>query len=193
MDYDGDTTFREVAGAEKVIGAPPPRREAVSYLRNYTTSIPVMKTIAEIEGILATHGATDIIKQYDGAGNVLALSFVVQTTFGRVAYRLPMEAQQVGQTIKNAKAKGILKGLSKSQASDINTARRVGWRIIKDWLDAQMSLVEIALVKVEQVFLPYAWDPVNERTFFQAIVESKGQQLQGMLMIEGKDGAGDRP
>jgi len=33
---------------------------------------------------------------------------------------------------------------------------RVSWRILKDWVEAQMALVETHMVTLEQVFLPYA-------------------------------------
>jgi hypothetical protein len=33
---------------------------------------------------------------------------------------------------------------------------RTAWRIIKDWVQAQLALVEINMVTVPQVFLPYA-------------------------------------
>lgn len=35
-------------------------------------------------------------------------------------------------------------------------ALRVGWRIVKDWVQAQMAIVESELAKMVQVFLPYA-------------------------------------
>jgi hypothetical protein len=35
-------------------------------------------------------------------------------------------------------------------------ALRVGWRIIKDWVEAQMAIVESELAGVAEVFLPYA-------------------------------------
>ena len=34
-------------------------------------------------------------------------------------------------------------------------AEKVAWRILKDWVDAQMALIEIEMVKMEEVFLPY--------------------------------------
>jgi len=35
-------------------------------------------------------------------------------------------------------------------------ARRVTWRILKDWVQAQMALIAVNLATMEQVFLPYA-------------------------------------
>jgi hypothetical protein len=35
-------------------------------------------------------------------------------------------------------------------------AVRTAWRIVKDWVEAQMALVETQMVTTQQVFLPYA-------------------------------------
>jgi hypothetical protein len=35
-------------------------------------------------------------------------------------------------------------------------AINVAWRVIKDWVEAQLALIEANQVKIEQVFLPYA-------------------------------------
>jgi len=35
-------------------------------------------------------------------------------------------------------------------------AVRVAWRIVKDWIMAQMAIIDTKMVKIEDVFLPYA-------------------------------------
>lgn len=154
-------------------------------LKNYSTSIDVDKTISEIEKILSSHGASDIWKQYDTAGNVICLNFAINTEFGKMPFKLPMDAQKVLQILSTEKKVGRARGLSKAEAEDINQARKVGWRIIKDWIDSQLALVEINLVKVEQVFLPYAYDPVKNQTLYETIRERK---FAGMLMEPQKPG-----
>lgn len=148
-------------------------------LKNYSTTIDADKTISEIERILSTHGACDIWKQYDGAGYVVCLTFAVNTEFGKMPFRLPMDAQKVSQILRNEKRMGKASGLSKAKSEDIDIARKVGWRIIKDWIDSQLALVEVNLVKVEQVFLPYAYDPSKDRTLYETLKERK---FGGMLM-----------
>ena len=34
-------------------------------------------------------------------------------------------------------------------------AERVAWRILKDWVEAQMALIDIEMARFEEVFLPY--------------------------------------
>ncbi len=143
-------------------------------LKNYTTTIAPEKTIAEIEVNLSMHGATDIHKQYDGQGNVIAITFGINTEHGFIPFRLPAKPEAVRQILMEEKAKRQL-NIPKKTASDISHARRVTWRIIKDWIDAQIALIEMNMVKIEEVFMPYMLSPRTNETFFQ-IYEREGFQ-----------------
>ena len=68
---------------------------------NYTTQKKVEDTIQEIEQILSKHGANKILKEYDGVGNVTAVSFMVKTQSGSLPFRLPMNVKAVMQVINN--------------------------------------------------------------------------------------------
>lgn len=50
---------------------------------------------------------------------------------------------------------------------------RVAWRIVKDWVEAQMALIESGLAELPEVFLPYAVKP-DGRTVYD---EFKGNLL----------------
>ncbi len=145
-------------------------------LKNYTTQIKIEKTIGEIEVILSKHGANAILKDYDGAGNITAVSFKVKTEFGDIPFKLPMNVKAVlavfGEQVKTKK-------LPRRYLNNTDQARRVGWRIIKDWVDAQMAILELKMVKIQEVFLPYIYDPVKQQTFYQ-VLETK--KFEGLLL-----------
>jgi hypothetical protein len=44
-------------------------------------------------------------------------------------------------------------------------ARRVAWRIIKDWIAGQLALVEAGQAEVSEVFLPYVVSAQGETLF----------------------------
>ena len=50
-------------------------------------------------------------------------------------------------------------------------ALRVSWRIVKNWVEAQMALVEAQLADVAEVFLPYAVTK-NGNTLYKEIGNS---------------------
>ena len=56
-------------------------------------------------------------------------------------------------------------------------AVKVSWRIIKDWIEAQMALVEAELAELAEVFLPYAITK-DGNTLYSQIDTTK------LLMIE---------
>jgi len=152
-------------------------REKRMAILNYTTTIPVKKTISEIEQMLATSGANKILKDYDNKGNVTSLSFIFSTEKGMLAFKLPMKSESVLQTLKNQsneyKNFGYRKRRVIPQSSvNIEQASRVGWRIIKDWLEAQLALYFLQMVKFEEIFLPYMCIKDSDKTMFQLLEEN---------------------
>jgi hypothetical protein len=134
-------------------------------LLNYTTSISVEKTASQIMEILARHGATAVLLEYDRPGEVGAISFKVKTSGGgECGFRLPTNwrATQVA-LYSNPKTRRLA---TEAQA------RRVAWRIVKDWVEAQMALLETGMVKMEQIFLPYM--VANDgRTFYEVLAAQR--------------------
>ena len=117
-------------------------------LLNYSTTIEAAKTVSEIEAILSYHHATHIAKDYDGNGHITALTFEVDTPQGVAAIRLPVNPDAVLRIMqREQKAPRHLR--TREQAM------RVAWRIIKEWVAAQMALLETEQVKMEQIFLAY--------------------------------------
>ncbi|GAJ09138.1 unnamed protein product [marine sediment metagenome] len=121
-------------------------------LLNYTTSIEAIKTVGEIQGILAGHGAKSILTDYTADGQVEALAFKILTPQGEIGIRLPVNPEAVLQVLTKQNR------LRKVPGRYINRpqAVRVAWRILKDWVQAQMAILETEMVKMEQIFLPYA-------------------------------------
>lgn len=150
---------------------------------NYTTQIPVEKTIAEIEKMLAESGAEKILKEYDGEGGVNSIAFVIPTEKGKLSFKLPMNVKAVMQVINNQTGEYKRKGYRDRRViplkfyNDMAQARRVGWRIIKDWLEAQLALFFLQMVKIEEIFLPYMYNEKTEQTMFQ-MLEERGFNLQ---------------
>lgn len=135
---------------------------------NYTTKISVQKTVGEIHEILAKHGAKKVIFDYDEQGEILALLFSIETPVGIQGIRLPSNAQKVYTVLQRQKVK-----------CDIEQAERVAWRIVKDWVEAQMAILESEMVEMDEIFLPYMVDQ-RGRTFFEAYRENQ-------LMLEGEE------
>lgn len=117
-------------------------------LLNYTTSIAPQKTVMEIQSMLAKAGASKILADYDTEGNITALSFMLNSPDGDISFKLPTAWQPVLETLKR---QNVARSLQTPEQ-----ALRVAWRITKDWVQAQLAIIETRMVTTAQVFLPYA-------------------------------------
>lgn len=135
-------------------------------LLNYTTQIEAVKTVGEIQGILAGHGAKSIKTDYSNDGQVEALSFLVLTPHGEVGIRLPIDPDAVLKVLtqQNRLRKVPKRYINRAQAV------RVAWRIVKDWVQAQMAILETEMVKIEQIFLPYVITD-SGKTLYEAMID----------------------
>ena len=113
-------------------------------LLNYTTKVDVYATIGAIQGVLVKHGAKKIMQDYDDEGHVQALAFMVETPAGPRGIRLPANVEAVQCVLAKQKVK-----------ADREQAERVAWRILKDWIEAQMAILESEMVQMDEIFLPY--------------------------------------
>ena len=136
-------------------------------LLNYSTKVDVYTTLGAIQGQLVKHGAKKIMQDYDEQGHIFSLSFLINTPTGFRGIRLPANVDAVQKVLAKQKIK-----------CDREQAERVAWRIIKDWVEAQMAILESEMVQMDEIFLPYM---VNNdgQTLFQAYRNNQ-------LMLEGE-------
>ena len=58
-------------------------------------------------------------------------------------------------------------------------ALRTSWRIIKDWVEAQLAIVEAELAPIQEVFMPYLVMNTSGQTLSKMILEGDGMKLLG--------------
>ena len=112
---------------------------------NYTTTVDSLKTVSEIEYILVKHNAKSIMKNYDGESI--------------------MECLEVLKKEKKNSPRSNIKATREQ-------AERVAWRILKDWVEAQMALLDIQMVRFEEIFLPYI-ETENGQTIYERLEEKQ--------------------
>jgi hypothetical protein len=144
---------------------------------NYTTQIDAPKSIAEITGILSRFGARSITTEYDHDGFVSGITFSILIENLPMSVRLPANVQGVYQTLQR------LKDVPRAKRTE-DQARRVAWRILKDWLEAQLALFQVGQAEAGQVLMPYAIDSQG-RTAYEMFRESHMKQLGTGNVLEG--------
>ena len=138
-------------------------------LANYSTTVTAMKSIGEIQGILVAHGANHILMDYEN-GEPIGLAFIVTTTYGEVPFRLPANIDKV-QAVLNKQR--VRTEVSRELAS------RVAWRILKDWVRAQMAILETEMVTIDQIFLPYMQVGEKGKTLYEVMLDHHLQLPRG--------------
>jgi hypothetical protein len=139
-------------------------------LLNYTTQISADKTVTEIQWLLAKAGANRIVNDYDGNGFIVAMAFSLDINGQTIGFRLPTDWRPVQAVLSEQR-------VSKSLQTQ-EQALRVSWRIVKDWIEAQLAIIESQMVTMDQVFLPYAMTKLGN-TLYDEMKQSGHLLLSG--------------
>jgi hypothetical protein len=140
-----------------------------------TTQVEDAKTVAEIQALLARQGASSVSVEYSN-GNVDSVCFRLKVGDASIPFRLPCRYKAVENLLKKSGKK------VRRNDSIERWARRVAWRQILRWVEAQLALIETGMVKPQEVFLSYAIvnSGKGEQTMFEMISE------RNFLAIESK-------
>jgi len=140
-------------------------------IKNYTSGVPVSRTVSRIEECLAEAGASGITKSYTD-GKLTALCFRVELPNTKtVDIRLPANADAVYESLKSQVKRPRSGTLEKLREQ----AERTSWKLMQDWTEIQLSLIQLQKIDFLQVFLPYVWD--GQQSFYHAI---KGNNFKAL-------------
>ncbi len=139
-------------------------------IANYTTSISADKTVGEIQGMLSRAGASAVMFEFEDS-IVKAVSFKIPHNDAMIAFRLPSNIDKMYVYLQNS-------GLDPRYRTR-EQASRVAWRIIKDWLRAQLAIIETEQAEMVEVFLPYAQNPETGETLYEQLESGGFRQLTG--------------
>ncbi len=136
-------------------------------IANYTTEVPAHRSVGEIQGMLVKKGATHISVEYI-AQQPVGLTFLIATKHGEMLFKLPANIAAVKRVLEKQHVRACV---------DDDKASRVGWRIIRDWVRAQLAFIETEMVSLDEVMLPYLIvGGAVEKTLYQSM-EEKHLQL----------------
>lgn len=136
---------------------------------NYTTKIDAWKTVNEVQQILSKHKVSHFAIKNEGSFPV-ALSFTIDYNGAPLNFLLPCNHEGVLKCLKNDR-----KVPSSSKNSE--QALRTSWRIIKDWVEAQLAIVEAELAPLQEVFMPYLVINSTGETLSNRILNGDGMKL----------------
>lgn len=125
-------------------------------LLNYTTKKEPEESIAEIQKMLSRYNVQAMMTEYDGP-HVSSVSFRLEIGGNVRSYKLPCNWRAVNEIFKQKNENRQRRnGRLEDRVDDEGPqAIRTAWRIMRDWIEAQLALVEINMVTIPQIFLPY--------------------------------------
>lgn len=150
-------------------------------LQNYTSSISAARSISYIESKLAQNGARQILKEYDDSGRVMGISFNIPIDGHDMFFKLPAKVAECEKVLRENLSSRARPETHKKIGPQ---AERTAWKILSDWVEAQMTMLELSQIEFMQVFLSYVYDPVKKQTYFERI-KARGYKA---LLPAGKNG-----
>lgn len=145
-------------------------------LKNYTSE--GKGTFEKIQKTLASHGAKKIMYDYGPDGKLTAITFGIEVDGRPLGFRLPALTENVVKILYGGTDRwGNVKKITDSQREQ---AYKTAWANIRDWIDAQMALIDTQQVKIEQVFLPYLLVE-EDKTLYEKLKGSEFALLKGAV------------
>ena len=148
---------------------------------NYTTKVSVTQTVGECSRLLAEAGADMVATAYE-ARKPVGLSFRLVTAGAAREFVLPVNIEGVHKLLRATTfpASVVKSGAAKSYVTR-DHAERVAWRVVKDWLEAQLALIDAEMASLDQVMLPYL--QVESGSLYE-LVQERGR----LAALEARDG-----
>lgn len=147
-------------------------------LKNYTSTVPAERSIANIEHLLARAGATHIAKEFTH-GKVTSFIFQLNISDSHIPFKIPAKISQVFERLWADTSTKRLRDFDAKKKVVMEQAERTAWKILHEWVEINISLIQINQVKAFEVFLPYVFDYKLQQTLFEKI-EENGLKLLGM-------------
>ena len=143
-------------------------------LKNYTSTVPASRSVAYIESKLVANGAQQILKHYTGDGKLDGIRFTLPVDGQDVLFSLPARVKNCERVLE-ANLSSRAQPATRKKIPE--QAERTAWKILSDWIEAQMAMIELAQVEAMEVFLPYIYHPGSQQTFYELAKSKKFKAL----------------
>lgn len=136
-----------------------------------STEIAPEKTAAEIVFELVKAGATQVNTGY-AAGMITGLRWIMRVGGDDVLFAMPVRVDPIYKIFYKRRVGYLSKN---DEANMMAKARRVAWRQLLRWVQAQMAMIDCGMVAAHEVFLPYVQVPSGQSLY--QLFEGGGMKL----------------
>lgn len=138
-----------------------------------TTKIPAERTAQEITSLLAESGANQILIDYGTDRQITGLRWSIMVDGAVVSFTMPVRTEPVFNLLIKKIAP---QNREKYSVSVKEQARRVAWRQLLRWVQAQLAFIGSGMVAPQEAFGSYI-EVRRGVTLYQAIAENKFKAL----------------
>jgi hypothetical protein len=142
-------------------------------IKNYTSTVPASRSVLHIEDRLVKHSAKNILKIYTDK-KLSGLAFIVEVNGKDIPFRLPARIDRVEKQLRGS----IRRPRSGTMDRIADQSERTAWKLLADWVDVQMSLIELDQVELIEVFMPYIYNYKKDQSFFEQMKDSGFKMLE---------------
>ena len=144
-------------------------------VKNYTSQVQADRSIQHIEKCLVKHGVKSLMRMYDNK-KLSGIAFIISVNGKDIPFKMPARIDRIEKQMRKA----VLRPRDGTMERIGEQAERTAWRLLSDWIDIQMSLIELDQVELIEVFLPYMYDVSKDETFYEKMKSS------GFTLLENK-------
>lgn len=139
-----------------------------------TTKISAERTAGEIQQLLAQSGASQIVTEYDRqTREITALRWTMEIYGQTIPFAMPARVEPVYEVLLRRISP---RNRNRKEDQVIDQAKRVAWRQLLRWVQAQLAMIETGMVRPEEVFMPYISISTG-KTLYQQLAETKFKAL----------------
>lgn len=139
-----------------------PRRKSVFM---ETTTIAAETTAYEIQQLLVDAGARQVVTEYNGQGEITGIHFVMSINNQHVPFKMPVQTDKLVAYFKSKQKRYQ----SRSKDTIQEKAKRVAWRQLRRWIEAQLAFIDTGMAETAEVFMPYLQTGPNETLYQRAM------------------------
>lgn len=143
------------------------------FLKNYTSEVAVPQTINRIRQTLIKCGVLGIAEEYLQTGAIAALTFRVVDKGSDFAVRLCPNIEGATDALWTDYKSTNSRGLKRKKREDFaEQAERTAWRILQDWVEIEMSKIQMKQADPTEVFLSYI--QCNGESYYRRLINAGG-------------------
>lgn len=145
-------------------------------VKNYSSGVPIDRSLMQIEKLLIDLGATNISKAINEQKKVEGIIFMVAIENEPTLFKLKARTDQVFKTMwKEVSPRSIHKEETKKRIME--QAERTAWKLLFDRVAMDATDILLGNMELMEIFLTRAYDMKRNMTYYEIAKESGFKRL----------------